>query len=152
MIKLGLSFLAMTTTRVLYLPAAIWTYTSAQPNVGTGLPPTPSSRGISCICNFKVRDHFIFWYNGHPTMVTDAPVLISTNVLMPSTVIMVIGINQHSGWLVDSVLSSLATSEPDDSVQDRRLDWSERLLVREWERTLCVAGVGVEVWGLLWAS
>ncbi len=134
---------------LVYMPTAITTYTSAQPKVGTGLPPTPPSCGISHVCNFKVPDQCIFWYNGHPTMVTDSPVSISTNLLMPSTVI---GINQHPGWLVDSMLSSLATSESDDSVRDRRLDWSERLLVCEWEQTLCVAGIGVEAWDLLWAS
>ncbi len=53
-IKLGFSFLALTTTGVLYTPAAILTSTSAQPNVGKRLPPIPSRRGIWCVCNFKV--------------------------------------------------------------------------------------------------
>ncbi len=147
--KLGLSSLALTTTGVLYTYAAVTTSTSAQPNVGTGLPLTPSRCGISCVCNFKGQTCCTFWYNSRPIMVTDAPVLISAKVWMPSTVI---GINQHSGWLVDPVLSSLATSESEDSAQGCHLDWPERLLDHDRVQTLSLADLGAVTLGLLWAS
>ncbi len=54
-VKLDLSFLALTTTGVLYTPEAI--LTSAQPKVGTGLSPTPLRCGISRVCNFKTWTH-----------------------------------------------------------------------------------------------
>ncbi len=72
-------------------------------------------------------------------MVTDAPVSINAKVLTPSTVI---GINQHPGWLVDPVLSSLATSESEDSAQGCPFDWPERLLDCDREQTLGLANLG----------
>ena len=48
-IKLGLSFLALTTTVALYTPSPIPTPTVVWPKVGTGLLPTPSSHGVSCV-------------------------------------------------------------------------------------------------------
>ncbi len=92
--KLGLSFPALTTTGVLYMPAPIPTSTSAQPKLGTGLPPNPSSHGVSHACNVNAHIHTTFWHNGHPIIVRDAPVSISIRVLMPSTVV---GISQHPG-------------------------------------------------------
>ena len=45
-IKLGLSFLALTTMVDLYMPSPIPTPTSAWLKVGTGLPPTPLNHGF----------------------------------------------------------------------------------------------------------
>ncbi len=88
------------------------------------------------------------WYNGCPIMITDVPVS-SAKLLAPS---IIIGIKQHPGWLVVHVLASLAMYESYDSVQVRHLNGPEQLLVCKWDQTLCVAGIGVEAWGLQLAS
>ncbi len=54
-----------------------------------------------------------FWYKGRPIMVTDVPVVISANVVMPSVRI---GISQQPGWLVVPSLSSLTAFESKDRV------------------------------------
>ncbi len=41
------------------------------------------------------------------------------------------------------MLSSLATSESEDSAQGCRLGWPERLLDRDWEQTLGLADLEV---------
>ena len=86
MMKLGLSFLALTATAALCMPFPIPALTSGCPKVGTGLPSTPSSRGVSYGWRHIWLTCCTFWYNGHPIINTEAPVSISTT---PSVVIII---------------------------------------------------------------
>ena len=132
-IKLGLSLLALTTTVDLYSPSPMPTRTSVCPKVGTGLPPTPSSRGVSCVSRRNWLTCCTLLYKGRPIIDTEAPVSISASVFIPSTVI---GINQQPGWLSVSTLISLGKSESDVKVQGCRWGYLVRSLDRDCERTL----------------
>ncbi len=79
MIKLGHSFLALTTIRVLYTPAPI--PTSAQPKMGTGLLPTPLS-GVATLQPQCVHPLYLLVKQA-PIIVTDSPVFIRATALMP---------------------------------------------------------------------
>ena len=103
--KVGILFLALTTTTVLYPQAPTTTSTPVRIKVRTGLPPTPS-QGISRICICTGCDCCTFWYEDCHIMVTGMPVSISTNILMPS---MVTGISQQTECLAVSLFTSLRT-------------------------------------------
>ncbi len=104
----------------LYVPTPISTPTSILPNVGTGLPPTPLSRGIACILRCRGLNFCIFSYRGQRNIVIEAPVSISAKVVMPSTATEIS--QQTDCWS----LRSFGTPETDAKVQVRHLDGPER--------------------------